>query len=68
MKKYLTDYPDLLSEFHPTKNGGLKPENLTYGSSKKVWWTCNVEESHNWETSVAHRTNGRGCPYCSGRK
>jgi hypothetical protein len=40
MKKYLSKYPELLSEWHPTKNKDLKPEDLTIGSRKKVWWKC----------------------------
>ncbi len=34
--KYLSSYPDLVKEWHPTKNGNLTSENVTYGSSKKV--------------------------------
>ena len=34
--KYLSSYPDLVKERHPTKNGNLTSENVTYGSSKKV--------------------------------
>ena len=33
----LSDIPNLLKEFHLTKNGDLKPINLSYGSSKKFW-------------------------------
>ncbi len=35
MQKYLSDYPKLVEEFHPIKNGGLKPKGFTYGSAKK---------------------------------
>ena len=44
MKKYLTDYPHLMQEFHFGRNGDLKPESLTHGSDKKVWWKC--KEGH----------------------
>ena len=30
----LTEFP-LIAEWHPTKNGDLKPENITSGSGKK---------------------------------
>ena len=30
--------PDLAKQWHPTKNGDLKPMDVTYGSKKKVWW------------------------------
>tara|TARA_B110000503_G_scaffold122282_1_gene186712 strand:- start:2126 stop:2692 length:567 start_codon:yes stop_codon:yes gene_type:complete len=65
--KYLSSYPDLVQEWHPTKNGDLTPKVITYGSKKKVWWICN--KGHEWEASVQSRsTRKAGCPYCSGNK
>ena len=57
--------PRLAAEWHPTKNGDLKPFDVTSGSNKKVWWFC--EQGHEWQATVAHRSLGGGCPYCSGR-
>ena len=37
-KKYVSDYPELVSEWHPTKNEQKLPEDFLYGSNKKVWW------------------------------
>jgi len=68
MKKQLSDYLNLKKEFHSTKNGDLKPEDFTHGSDKRVWWQCPKVKDHEWEASIAHRTNGRGCPICSGLK
>ena len=45
MKKNLLDYPNLVKEFHPTKNGDLKPENVSYGSGKLIWWICYKEKN-----------------------
>lgn len=28
---------DLLDQWHPTKNGDLKPSDVTYGCKKCVW-------------------------------
>ena len=36
----LSLYPDLVKEWHPTKNGDLTPNDFTHGSGKKVWWLC----------------------------
>ena len=58
--------PDLAREWHPTKNGDLKPYEVTKGSNKKVWWKCSKE--HEWQASICDRSQGRGCPYCSGKK
>ena len=62
-------YPEVAEQWHPTKNGNLKPENIYKGSHKKVWWKCNKGDDHEWETSVVLRTfNKTGCPVCSGSK
>ncbi|MEK5209235.1 zinc-ribbon domain-containing protein [Psychrobacillus sp. FSL H8-0510] len=65
-KKTIEDYQELLKGWHPTKNGELKPGELTQGSGKKVWWQC--EHKHEWEAVVHSRTSGRGCPYCAGKR
>ena len=56
-------HPNIASEWHPNKNGALTPEMVTAGSNKKIWWQC--EHGHEWQATVANRTNGRNCPYCS---
>ena len=56
--------PKLSSEWHPTKNASLKPENFKSGSSRKVWWKCPKGDDHEWETQIYHRSKGNGCPFC----
>lgn len=63
-------HPDIASQWHPTKNDDLKPEQFTFGSDKKVWWLCPNKCSygclHEWETAIKTRCrNGCGCVYCS---
>jgi translation initiation factor IF-1 len=63
-----TTHPHLVKEWHPTKNGDLKPENVTYGSNRKVWWVCS--DGHEWQATINKRTRkGKekptGCPRCS---
>ncbi|MFC1745936.1 zinc-ribbon domain-containing protein, partial [Candidatus Riflebacteria bacterium] len=59
-------YSEIATQWHPEKNGDLKPEDVTFGSSKKVWWLC--KKGHEWETVIEKRTRrGQGCPWCSGR-
>ncbi len=54
--------PDLAAEWHPTRNGGLKPSDVTPGCHIEIWWRC--EKSHEWRK----QPHGRGeCPYCSGK-
>ena len=58
-------HPDLAEQWHPTKNGDLEPTQVTYGTSRKVWWLG--ECGHEWDASVKNRTiNGQGCPVCAG--
>ena len=54
---------DLNQEWHPSKNGNLTPHDVARGSSKKVWWQCSVC-GYEWQATLSHRTNGRGCPQC----
>lgn len=54
--------PDLLQEWNYEKNGDLRPEHMTCGSHKKVWWKC--RNGHEWQAVVYNRSNGTGCPKC----
>jgi very-short-patch-repair endonuclease len=54
--------PKLCQEWHPTRNGNLKPNDVTSKSRKKVWWIC--KNNHEWETAICEK---KGCPYCDGR-
>ena len=60
-------YPKIAAEWDIEKNGGLKPQEITYGSTKKIWWTC--KKNHSYQASPNSRTSsGNGCPFCSGNK
>ncbi len=57
-------HPNVAEEWHPTKNGDLKPEQMLPGSGKKVWWLCKF--GHEWSAPVYRRSYGGQCPYCRG--
>lgn len=60
--------PDLMDEWHPTRNGELDPHRLGQHTHRKVWWRCR-ECGHEWQTSPNQRTSaGRGCPACGLRR
>ena len=61
-----TEKPELVKEWHPTKNGDLSPFDVSYGSGKKVWWICS--KGHEWEAVICNRVIGRGCPVCTGKR
>ena len=58
-------HPELVSEWSE-KNLPLTPDDITFGSNKKVWWkgAC----GHEWKTTVKARPNGEKCPICSGAR
>ena len=58
--------PDLAKEWHPTKNGFVKPDMISVSSGKKVWWFGSC--GHEWQMSVENRSKGSSCPYCSGKR
>jgi Probable Zinc-ribbon domain len=60
-----TTHPELAAEWHPTKNGDVTPSQIVAGSGKRFWWLC--DKGHEWRTSGDNRSNGKDCPYCSGR-
>jgi very-short-patch-repair endonuclease len=63
--------PNLVKEWHTSKNKNLTPYCVPPKSNRKVWWICNI--GHEWNTSVSARfgsgsKKGTNCPYCSGNK
>ena len=61
-------HPELAAQWHPTKNGGLPPEQVVAGSNKKAWWKCSQGPDHEWEVPLRQRMDGSGCPFCLGRR
>ena len=58
--------PDLALEWHPTKNGRLKPTDVFWRTYREVWWICS--KSHTWKDSLQNRAIRKGCPFCSGKR
>lgn len=68
-------FPNLIKEWHPTKNK-YKLSEVTPSSDKRIHWIC--EKGHEWNTMVKDRTRERltkkgeathsGCPYCANYK
>ena len=57
--------PQLAAQWHPTKNGPLRPDQISAGSGRRVWWRC--EQGHEWRAAVYARTAGKNCPACAGK-
>ena len=56
--------PELAKEVSPGSK--IKATEVTVSSGKKLLWRC--YKGHEWEARVAKRSQGRGCPKCSGSK
>ncbi len=62
-----TTHPDLITEWHPTKNT-LTPNQVVAGSDKIVWWLCKTNPTHEWKTAIKKRALlNRGCHACGKR-
>jgi hypothetical protein len=61
----LEKFPKIAKEWHPVKNGDLKPEMCNQGSGKMIWWQCSQEPNHEWQSTIANRRI-KNCPYCIG--
>lgn len=58
--------PDLLQEWHPTKNGKMDPYKVAYKSDEYAWWQC-LKCGHEWFATIGSRSAGSGCPQCAKR-
>jgi predicted nucleic acid-binding Zn-ribbon protein len=57
-------YPAVAAQLHPSRNPDIDPAQLGARSSRKLWWQCPTC-GHEWQTTVATRTDGCGCPTCA---
>ena len=65
--------PEIAKEWHPTKNEGLSPDEVTQFSTKKVWWYLPYDDPNTgkhydfeWQAPISSRSSGTKCPYLSG--
>ena len=67
-KQYISENAQLMAEWDWEKNDELKlyPQTLTLGSGKRAWWKCS--KGHGYQAMIYDRNNGKGCPYCAGKK
>ncbi|WIE81350.1 zinc-ribbon domain-containing protein [Curtobacterium sp. MCSS17_016] len=63
--KSLADvYPDVAAEWHPSRNGDLRPQDVKPAAGTEVVWLCGTC-SHEWPAPVNNRTRGTGCSKCA---
>ncbi len=56
--------PGIAAQWHPIRNGTIKPCDVISGSNKSYWWQCD-SCGHEWNVGVNSRIRGRGCPECA---
>jgi len=62
-------HPKIAREWHPTRNGALRPTQVSARSNERVWWRCSRDPGHEWQRAVSTQTaQGAPCPFCSGRR
>lgn len=61
-----TTAPDMAAEFHPTLNAPHTPQTVFRSTAKRFWWRDAL--GHEWQASANERSNGSGCPFCSGQR
>ncbi len=62
---WLAAYPELVAEFHKTKNGKLTPEKIVAFSTQPVYWNC-LKCGYVYKTKVYSRAySGTGCRRCN---
>ena len=65
---FAKSFPDITKEWHPTRNGDLKPWDIAPSSNVRIWWQCSNNHDHIWRATANKRALGRGCPFCSGNR
>jgi hypothetical protein len=64
-----TTHPQLLTEWHPTKNKTLKPHMIAAGSSaRKVWWLCPLDHTYAMKPNTRSSKQQGGCPTCARKR
>jgi hypothetical protein len=54
--------PELLKEWHPSRNTDIRAKEATCNHSGKVWWLC--QNGHEWLSTIRARLSGKSCPFC----
>jgi very-short-patch-repair endonuclease len=60
-----SSFPNFLTEWDYEKNN-LLPFDVAPKTNLKAWWIC--VNGHSYNQSIAGKTRGDGCPFCSSQK
>ena len=63
-----TTHPNLAKEWAKEENDKLnvKLSDVSYGSTKEVFWNCKIHGL--FKAVISQRARGNGCPFCAGKQ
>lgn len=59
--------PEIVREWHQSKNCKILPNDIMSSSRKKIWWQCSKNPKHEWQASANCRIKGEACPFCKAK-
>lgn len=65
---FADNYQELMHDWDWDENNklGINPYSVANHSGIRAFWKCE-KCGHKWKSAINKRSNGRGCPVCSGR-
>ena len=62
-RRMVDEKPELLKEWHPSRNKEISAREVTCSHADKVWWLC--PNGHEWLATIRARLSGKSCPFCT---
>lgn len=62
-----TELPNAALEWHPSRNGIIRPTGVHPRSMTTFWWLCQIC-GHEWRATAMTRSLGHGCARCGRRR
>ena len=69
-----TRFPELATEWNPTKNKGITPDKVLAGGHQWGWWIMPYDDKETgkhfdfeWHAQISARINGAGCPFLNNK-
>lgn len=64
---FASAYPNLVKDWHPTRNGELRPHQVFKASGKVAWWKCPTC-GYEYKKTVAGKADHPACPCCESNR
>jgi hypothetical protein len=61
-------HPDIAAQWHPTRNNGTTPYDVTHGSNENAYWLCQEDAAHWYPQRIDRKVAGYGCSLCARRR